>query len=208
MSPWDLVKQLRPLYAPSAKHPSIVEVPGLAFLMVDGRGDPSTSEAYQQALEALYGVAYTLKFARKKDDPESDFKVAPLEGQWWADASAPTMGELQADRDSWNWTMMIAVPDEVTAAEVAAAVAAAARRRSLPAAGRLRLERFEEGLAAQIMYIGPYADEAPTIERLHAFAAEQGYELRGRHHEIYLSDPRRTAAERLKSVIRHPVRPA
>jgi hypothetical protein len=208
MSSWDLVKQLKPLYAPSAKHPSIVEVPELSFLMIDGRGDPSTSEAYQQTLEALYGVAYKLKFARKKDDLESDFKVAPLEGQWWADSSAPTLGELQADRGSWNWTMMIAVPDGVTTAEVAAAVEAAARRRSLPAAGRLRLEPFEEGLAAQIMYIGPYADEAPTIERLHAFATEQGYELRGRHHEIYLSDPRRTAPERLKTVIRHPVRPA
>jgi hypothetical protein len=208
MSPFDLVKQLKPLYAPSAKHPSIVEVPELSFIMIDGRGDPATSDAYQQAIEALYGVAYTLKFAFKKDDPERDFKVAPLEGQWWADSNAPTMGELQAERDSWNWTMMIAVPDGVTAAEVAAALEAAARRRPLPASGRLRLERFEEGLAAQIMYIGPYADEAPTIERLHAFAAEQGYELRGRHHEIYLSDPRRTAPERLKSVLRHPVRPA
>jgi hypothetical protein len=104
--------------------------------------------------------------------------------------------------------MMIAVPDAVTAAEVAAAVEAAARRRPLPAASRLRLERFDEGLAAQIMHIGPYADEAPTIERLHDFAAEQGYELRGRHHEIYLGDPRRTAPERLKTVIRHPLRPA
>jgi hypothetical protein len=208
MSPWDLVKQLKPLYAPSAKHPSIVEVPGLAFLMVDGRGDPNSSEAYQDAIGALYGIAYTLKFALKKDDLERDFKVTPLEGLWWADAERPSMDELQADRGAWNWTMMIAVPDAVTAAEVAAAVEAAARRRPLPAAGRLRIERFDEGHAAQIMHIGPYADEAPTIERLHDFAAEQGYELRGRHHEINLGDPRRTAPERLKTVIRHPLRPA
>jgi len=206
MSPWDLVKQLRPLYAPSAKHPSIVEVPELAFLMIDGRGDPNGSEAYQDALGALYGIAYTLKFALKKADPERDFKVAPLEGLWWADTERPSMEELQAARDAWNWTMMIAVPDAVTAAEVAAAAEAAARRRPLPAAGRVRLERFAEGLAAQIMHVGPYADEAPTIERLHTFAAEQGYELRGRHHEIYLGDPRRTAPERLKTVIRHPLR--
>ena len=208
MSPIDLVKQLKPLYAPSAKHPSIVEVPELAFLMIDGRGDPNSAEAYQDALGALYGVAYTLKFALKKTDPERDFKVAPLEGLWWTDAEPPSMADMESDKDSWNWTMMSAVPDAVTAAEVAAAVEAAARRRPLPAAGRIRLERFAEGLAAQIMYIGPYADEAPTIAALHAFVEEQGYELRGRHHEIYLGDPRRTAPERLKTVIRHPVRPA
>jgi hypothetical protein len=208
MTPVDLVSEHRALYSPSPRHPSIVEVPELAFLMIDGRGDPNTSEAYQDALQALYGVAYTLKFALKKQDPQRDFKVAPLEGLWWADDEAPTMAALQRDRDSWNWTMMIALPDAVTAAEVAAAAHAAARRRELQAAPRLRLERFEEGLAAQIMYLGPYADEAPTIERLHAWVAEQGYQLRGRHHEIYLGDPRRTAPERLKTVLRHPVREA
>ncbi len=208
MSATDLVKQLQPLYAPSAKHASIVEVPELAFLMIDGRGDPSTSEVYQDALAALYGIAYTLKFALKKEAPERDFKVAPLEGLWWADTEAPSMEALQADRDSWNWTMMIAVPDGVTAAEVAAAVEAAARRRPLPAADGIRLERFAEGLTAQIMHVGPYSAEAPTIAALHAFVEEQGYALRGRHHEIYLGDPRRTAPERLKTVIRHPIRTA
>ena len=208
MAPFDLVKLHKPLYSPSPKHPAIVEVPELAFLMVDGRGDPNTSEAYHHAIEALYSVAYTLKFTLKKADAERDFKVAPLEGLWWADEAAPSMAELQRDRDAWNWTMMIAVPDEVTAAEVAAAADAAARKRELPAAALLRLERLEEGLAAQIMHLGPYAEEAPTIELLHEFAAAQGYELRGRHHEIYLGDPRRTAPERLKTVIRHPVREA
>ena len=205
MSPFDLVKQLKPLYAPSPRHPAIVEVPELSFLMIDGRGDPNSSEAYQDALGALYGIAYTLKFTLKKAKPERDFKVAPLEGLWWADVEAPSMAALQADRDSWKWTMMIAVPDEVTAAEVAAAAKAAARRRPLPAAARVRLKRFAEGLAAQIMHVGPYADEAPTIATLHAFVEEQGYALRGRHHEIYLGDPRRTAPERLKTVLRHPV---
>jgi hypothetical protein len=206
MAPFDLVKLHRSLYSPSAKHPAIVEVPGLAFLMVDGRGDPNASEAYDQALEALYSVAYTLKFSLKKADPERDFKVAPLEGLWWGDAAAPSMAELQRERDAWNWTMMIAVPDEVTKGEVAAAADAAARRRELPAAELLRLQRLEEGLAAQIMHLGPYAEEAPTIARLHDFVAAQGYALRGRHHEIYLGDPRRTAPERLKTVLRHPVR--
>jgi hypothetical protein len=204
---FDLVKQLRPLYAPSPRHPAIVEVPELSFLMIDGRGDPNSSEAYQDALGALYGIAYTLKFTLKKSDSERDFKVAPLEGLWWADAEAPSMADLQADRDAWNWTMMIAVPDPVTAAELAAAVGAAARRRPLPAVGKVRLERVAEGLAAQIMHVGPYSAEAPTIARLHAFVDAEGYELRGRHHEIYLGDPRRTAPERLKTVVRHPVSP-
>ena len=208
MPPLDLVKQLKSLYSPSAKHPAIVEVPDLAFLMVDGRGDPNTSEAYEAALQALYGVAYTLKFTLKKTDPERDFKVAPLEGLWWTDEGAPAMDDLQRDRDAWNWTMMIAVPDAMTADEVTAAAGAEARKRELTAAPLIRLERLEEGLAAQIMHIGPYAEEAPTIERLHEFVAAQGYELRGRHHEIYLGDPRRTAPERLKTVVRHPVREA
>ena len=130
MPPFDLVKLHKPLYSPSAKHPAIVEVPDLAFLMIDGRGDPTTSEAYHDALEALYGVAYTLKFSLKKADAERDFKVAPLEGLWWADAAAPTMDVLQRDRDTWNWTMMIAVPDAVTADKIAAAADAAARKRT------------------------------------------------------------------------------
>ncbi len=206
--PLDIVKLHKPLYAPSARHPAIVEVPDLAFLMVDGRGDPGNSEAFENAMQALFSTAYTLKFSLKKTDPERDFKVAPVEGLWWGDDPKPTLADLQRDRDSWNWTLMIAVPDAVTADEVAAALEAAARKKDLPAAPLLRLERFEEGLAAQIMHLGPYSEEAPTIELLHEWVAGQGYELRGRHHEIYLGDPGRTAPERLKTVLRHPVRPA
>jgi hypothetical protein len=208
MPPLDIVKLHKRLYQPSAKHPVIVEVPELAFLMVDGRGDPETSQSFHDAMQALYSAAYTLKFTLKKADPERDFKVAPLEGLWWADTEAPAMDELQRDRDAWNWTLMIAVPDVVTAEEVSAALEAAARKRDLPSAPLLRLERFEEGLAAQILHVGPYSEEAPTIERLHQFVAAEGYELRGRHHEIYLGDPSRTVPERLKTVLRHPVAPA
>ena len=206
--PLDIVKLHKALYAPSAKHPAIVEVPDLAFLMVDGRGDPGNSEAFENAMQALFSAAYTLKFSLKKTEPERDFKVAPVEGLWWGDDPKPTLADLQRDRDSWNWTLMIAVPDAVTADEVAAALEVAARKKDLPAAPLLRLERFEEGLAAQIMHLGPYSEEAPTIELLHEWVAGQGYELRGRHHEIYLGDPSRTAPERLKTVLRHPVRPA
>jgi hypothetical protein len=208
VSPFDLVKEHKLLYTPSAKHPAIVEVPELAFLMVDGRGDPETSEPFMFAMQALYSTAYTLKFSLKKTDPERDFKVAPLEALWWGDQAAPSLADLQQDRDAWNWTLMIALPGMVTAEEVGAALEAAARKKDLPAAPLLRLERLEEGLAAQIMHLGPYSEEAPTIERLHAWVAEQGYELQGRHHEIYLGDPRRSAPEKLKTVLRHPVRPA
>jgi hypothetical protein len=159
-------------------------------------------------MQALFSTAYTLKLSLKKTDPERDFKVAPVEGLWWGDDPKPTLADLQRDRDSWNWTLMIAVPEAVTADEVTAALEAAARKKDLPAAPLLRLERFEEGLAAQIMHLGPYSEEAPTIGRLHEWVAGQGYELRGRHHEIYLGDPSRTAPERLKTVLRHPVRPA
>jgi hypothetical protein len=207
MSPVDLVKQYRALYTPSSKHPAILEVPERSFVAVDGRGSPE-SEAYQAAIQTLYGTAYTLKFACRNADAERDFKVAPLEGLWWGDTERPSLAELQAEREAWNWRMMIALPDDVTAAEVAAAAEAAARKRRPETPVEVRFERFEEGLAAQLMHIGPYSDEAPTIERLHAWVAEQGYELHGRHHEIYLGDPRRTAPGRLKTVIRHPVREA
>jgi len=199
----DLVKLHRALYTPSHRHPAIVEVPERSFLMVDGRGAPE-SDAYQAAVSALYGVAYKLKFSVRNRDAERDFKVAPLEGLWWSDVEQPDFAELQQDRDSWNWRMMIAVPDDVAPEEAAVAVAAATRRRE-PATPEVRFERFEEGLAGQIMHIGPHAEEWPTIARLHDWVREQGYALRGLHHEVYLSDPKRTAPERLKTVLRQPL---
>ena len=203
MSAIDLVAGLKPLYAPP-REPVLVQVPELSFLMVDGCGAPEGA-AYQEALQALYGAAYTLKFALKKADPERDFRVAPLEGLWWVEDHAPGLAELQAQRERWQWTMLIAVPGHITGDDVAQAVAQAGRRRPLPALPKVRLERFAEGRAAQVLHVGPYADEAATIERLHAFIAVQGCTPRGRHHEIYLGDPRRTRPERLKTVIRQPV---
>ncbi len=208
MGPIDLVRELRPLYGPSAKHPVIVDVPEMRFLMLDGCGDPNTSAEYEAAIGALYSTAYTLKFTLKKAAPERDFKVPPLEGLWWTNAERPSLDAVMTGRDAWRWTMMVSLPSAVTAAEVLAATAAAARRRDNPLLSAVRLETFTEGLAAQIMHVGPYSAEMPSIERLHAFVAEQGYELTGRHHEIYLGDPQRTAPERLKTVVRHPVRSA
>jgi hypothetical protein len=197
----DLRKELKALYAPPKGKTVVVDVPRLAFLMVDGSGDPNTASAYREALEALYSVAYTLKFAAKAEG--RDFAVGALEGLWWGDDPGVF---LTGDRARWRWTMMIAVPDFVGAAAVADATAKAAAKKELPAASRLRLEHFEEGRAAQVLYFGRYADEGPTIAALHDHIAAIGGRLHGRHHEIYLSDPRRTAPEKLKTIIRQPFR--
>ena len=192
------------LYKASAKRPEIVDVPAMSFLMVDGAGDPNTSQAYRDALEALYAVAYTLKFALKKAEG-INYRVAPLEGLWWSD----DMNAFQTGaKDTWLWTMMIAQPSIVTPAWVDKAMEEVQRKKAPVALPLLRFERFHEGLSAQIMHIGPYATEAPTIEKLHDFIHIEGGALTGRHHEIYLGDPRRAAPEKLKTVIRQPfVRP-
>ena len=198
----DLKREWKELYAPG-REPVIVDVPELAFLMIDGRGDPNTAPEYRAAIEALYSVAYTIKFAIKRGPAALDYVVMPLEGLWWT----PDMSRFSVeDKSAWSWTAMMAQPDHVTEAIVGEAVAQAARKKPLPEAPKLRLERFAEGLAAQVMYLGPYAAEGPTIERLHAFIAEQGYERAGKHHEIYLGDPRRTEPAKLKTVIRQPMR--
>ena len=202
MAKIDFKQQLKHLYQPSAKEVSVVDVPDMNFLMVDGRGDPGTSQEYQEALEALYTVAYQLKFTIKGRAPELDYVIPPPEGLWWAkDMDAFTMD----DRDAWQWTAMIMQPDQVTP-ELFEEGVQQVREKKNPAALRLlRLERYSEGRAVQIMHLGPYSAEGPTIERLHAFAREKGYQLRGKHHEIYLNDPRRTAPEKIKTVIRQPV---
>jgi len=203
MAKVDLKREHSELYAPR-REPVIVDVPELSFLMVDGHGDPNTSPAYAHAIEALYTVSYTLKFTIRGAPGGVDYAVMPLEGLWWsADMSAFTSGEKSA----WDWTAMIAQPDVVDDALLADAAERASAKKDLPAAPLLRLERFHEGQAAQVLHVGPYSAEAPTIERLHAFIAESGYERHGKHHEIYLSDPRRAAPERLRTVIRQPVRP-
>ena len=188
------------LYKPSAKTPEIVDVPPMNFLMVDGAGDPNTSQAYRDALEALYAMAYTLKFASKKADGVS-YKVAPLEGLWWSDDmnAFPT-----GAKDTWSWTMMIAQPSIVTPAWVEQAKEEVRRKKAPVALPLVRFGPFHEGLSAQIMHIGPYATEAPTIQQLHDFIHAEGGALTGRHHEIYLGDPRRAAPEKLKTVIRQP----
>lgn len=202
MTTLDLRQMYKHLYTPSKREFSLVDVPALPFLMIDGMGDPNTALAYQEAVNALYSVAYTLKFAFKKERG-IDYPVMALEGLWWADDMAQF---VLNKRDDWLWTMMIMQPDVVTAADVERAAAEAARKKELPAIKKLRLETFHEGLSVQILHIGPYSAEGPTIARLHQdYLPAHGYLPVGKHHEIYLSDPRRAAPEKWKTILRQPV---
>ncbi|MBL0173910.1 MAG: GyrI-like domain-containing protein [Ignavibacteria bacterium] len=202
MEKLDLKKQFKHLYNPSAKDVSVVDVPSMAFLMIDGQGDPNTSPEYALAIETLYAVSYTLKFAVKKSG-DADYTVGPLEGLWWVD----DMRRFSiAEKGAWKWTAMIAQPDFITPVLVEHAQAEVMEKKGSLAMPILRFETFTEGTAAQILHIGPYSTEGPTIERLHAHIAHLGAARTGKHHEIYLGDPRRTAPEKLKTVIRQPFR--
>jgi hypothetical protein len=201
----DFKKQLQRLYQPSAKVFSVIDVPEMNFLMVDGQGDPRASLEYQEAAEALYAMAFQLKSTVGERDPELYSLVPPLEGLWWAeDMEAFTTD----DRDAWLWTAMIVLPDDVSHELFEECVEGVKQKQDLPALARMRLERYHEGLSVQILYIGPYADLGPMVEKLHTFALEKGYRLRGKYHEIYLNDPLRTAPEKLKTIIRQPVESA
>lgn len=202
MEKLDMKKAHKEFYAPGDKEPVYVSVPSLKFLMVDGQGDPGTSQMYTEAIQALYGLAYKMKFAEKKQTGR-DYVVMPLEGLWWADNMDAFM---EARRDEWKWTAMIAQPDFITEDMMSTGKEAAAKNKDQPILGAVHLEVFTEGPAAQIMHIGPYAGEAPTIEKLHTWIDDNGWLKSGKHHEIYISDPNRTAPEKMKTVIRQPVK--
>jgi hypothetical protein len=197
----DHKKVLKDFYRPSSRKPSEVDVPEMNFLMIDGKGDPNTAQEYQDALETLYATSYTLKFKLKKAKI-TDFTVMPLEGLWWVEGSEGFDFDVKVN---WCWTSMIMQPQPVTRNEVLEAIAETKEKKDPPALQKIRFESFREGYSVQIMHIGPFSEEQPTIDKLHSYAEEQGFKLRGRHHEIYLSDPRRTAPEKLKTVIRQPV---
>jgi len=169
--------------------------------MIDGLGNPNDNPEFQRGMDALYGMVYTIKFALKPLGIE--FVVPPSEALWWME----DMSEFSLEtKDRWKWTMMIMQPEEVTQEMVQAAQEELALKKDPPALSKLRYERYHEGLSVQIMYLGVYADEGPTIARMHEFIHENGYDFNGKHHEIYLGDPRRTAPEKLKTVIRRPVK--
>jgi hypothetical protein len=205
MDKYDVKVAHKALYAPSAREFAMVEVPPLSYLAIDGHGDPNTSPAYAEAVEALYGVAYTLKFSIKKEQGR-DFVVAPLEGLWRADDPAAF---VTRDKASWGWTMLINQPDWVAEGDVASAVVKARAKKPTPALDELRMLRLDEGTCVQILHFGPYDDEGPTLHRLHhEFMPAHDLTFNGDHHEIYLSDPRRTEPAKLKTVLRQPVKPA
>ena len=197
----DLKKDLKPLYQPSAREVVQVDVPTFQFLMIDGEGDPNTSPAYAQAVEALFSVSYTAKFMLKKGPLARDYAVMPLEGLWWADDLSAF---ITNDKAHWKWTMMIMQPSFVTPEIIEAAMAEVKRKKQLPAIDRLRLEDFLEGRCAQVLHIGPFSEEGPTIERLHQFINARTSRT-GKHHEIYLSDIRRAAPDKWKTIIRQPM---
>ena len=199
----DLKREYKQFYKPSKKNFSIVDVPEMAFLMIDGVGAPGSPD-YVLAIETLYGVAYKLKFDSKAD-PGIDYVVMPLEALWWAEDFAVFQPDSE-DRESWQWRAMIAQPDHITKAMFKAAVAQVREKKGNLALDKLRRERFHEGLSVQVMHIGPYTDEGPTIAAMHQHAEDEGYALRDHHHEIYISDPNRTAPEKLKTVLRQPIR--
>ncbi|WP_159622396.1 GyrI-like domain-containing protein [Ruania rhizosphaerae] len=198
----DLKKQI-PSYTARRGTFSIVEVPSLQYLMVDGQGDPNTSQAYADAVGSLYPLAYTLKFLSKRE-LDRDYVVPPLEALWWAeDMAAFTTAR---DKSRWSWTVMIAVPDWLGAEQVEAAREAVRSKGGAPALEHVRFEALDEGLSVQTLHIGPYDDEAPVLAAMHTeFIPSQGLRMTGRHHEIYLSDPRRMPAERLRTILRQPV---
>lgn len=201
MTKIDFKKEFKTLYRAAATTATVVKVPGLNYLMIDGHGDPNTNPEYGEAVSALYSLAYALKFAVKKKSGD-DFVVMPLEGLWWVDDMR--LFDLHK-KDNWDWTMLMLQPKFVTAKLVETILPEVAKKKDLPALPRIRFEAYAEGLAAQIMHLGPYAAEEPTITRLHEFIGQNGYQRRGKHHEIYLSDPRRTAPEKMKTIIRQPL---
>lgn len=196
----DYKKTLKHLYAPSKKAISEVEVPPMNFLMIDGQG---FGQAYQEAIETLYPMAYGLKFM-SKIELQQDFTVMPLEGLWWAEDMDAFISKTNR-KDEWLWTLMIMQPEQITAEMVERTRESVAKKKNPPALDQLRFACYDEGLSVQIMYLGAYADEGPTIAKLHQYIADNGYSLGGKHHEIYIGDPRRTAPEKLKTVIRQPM---
>jgi len=203
MNKIDYKKTLKEYYQAKQNKIATVNVPKMNFIMIDGRGDPNTSQDYIDAIQALYAVAYGIKFYCKKE-LGIDFSVMPLEGLWWADDM--TTFTLAAKSD-WLWTAMIMQPEIVDKGIFDRIIKQTKAKKNLASINKIRFESYDEGRAAQTLYVGPYADEGETIKSVHAFIDDQGGSLAStnkHHHEIYLSDPRRTDAAKLKTIIRQP----
>lgn len=197
----DHKKELKQFYGASAKKVELVEVPEMKFLMIDGAGDPNTSKMYQDSVAALFGISYTLKFMIKKGTEQIDYSVMPLEGLWWMDDMSKF---TTLNKDEWKWTMMIMQPDFITAKLVEDAINEMLKKKKLAAVPPVRFEKFAEGTVAQIMHIGPFSEEGPTVKRVHDYILENGLDCSGKHHEVYLSDIRKAAPDKWKTIIRQP----
>ena len=199
----DHKKILKHLYKPSAKKIEIVKVPKMNFLMVDGKGDPNTSQEFQDAVEAIFGLSYTIKFMIKKSEMAIDYAVMPLEGLWWVDDMSQFTME---DKSSWKWALMIMQPEIITPGLIKQGIEELHRKKNPEALPKIRFDSFEEGKSAQVMHIGPFSEEGPTVEKVHQFIEGNGFERRGKHHEIYLSDIRRGNPTNWRTVIRQPMK--
>jgi hypothetical protein len=202
MKTLDLIKHFQQFYQQPKNKISLVHLPRMNFLMIDGSGSPNNNPDYSDAVGALYAVAYSLKFTVKKGPLQIDYKVMPLEGLWWAEDMVEFSLE---DRGNWLWRMMILQPDFISAEMVSQAVAEVRKKKNPPRLDEVRFEAFEEGPAAQIFHIGPYGEaERPAVEKIHIYLEENGYRLHDRHHEIYLNSPQRSDPAKLKTIIRQP----
>ena len=194
-------KKLQHLYKPSVKEVEIVEVPQMNFLMIDGDGGPN-HPTFQNAIEVLFPLSYTLKFMIKKNDIGIDYGVLPLEGLWWADDMSSF---IKDKKDDWKWTLMIMQPELITNEMVVEAVNQVRVKKNPTSLPLVRFESINEGKVAQIMHIGPFSEEGPTVQKLHSFIKDSGKKIIGKHHEVYLSDIRRAAPEKWKTIIRQPM---
>ena len=206
---FDFKKEYKEFYMPPKK-PSIVTVPKMNYIAVRGQGDPNPEESeYKQAIGLLYGIAFTIKMSKMgshKIDGYFDYMVPPLEGFWWQEG---VIGVDYSRKDDFNWISVIRLPDFVTREDFEWAVEEATRKKKTDFS-KVEFFTYDEGLCVQCMHIGPYDDEPATVELMHKFMEEQGYELDitedRMHHEIYLSDARKVAPEKLKTVVRHPIK--
>ena len=206
MANLDMKKTLKHLFTPSTKQVGIVEIPPMSYLMIDGEGNPNTSEQYVEAVQALYNMAYAIRAICK--EAGDVFTVMPLEGLWMVKGMEGVPEDFQltpTDKDNFVWTMMILQPDFVTADIVEQARENVSKKKPAPPRlAEVYFEIYHEGDAAQLMHIGPYADEGPNIARIHQYIADNGWKLSKKHHEIYISDPRKVAPEKMKTIIRQP----
>jgi len=200
----DFKKEYKDVYKPKTNEVSFIEVPKLNYLAIDGKGDPNTSQEYKDSIEALMSVSYKTKFIVKKEHGK-DYVVMPLEGLWWATEGMDNFSV--EDKSNWNWKSLIMQPKFVKKEHFKQAKEKVAKKKDLNSLDKIEFIEIDEGLSAQILHIGPFVDEGPTVEKLHNVIKENSYDFNGMHHEVYLSDIRRTKPEKLRTIIRQPVKP-